>query len=462
MDSSIIAQRIRAFLPFEPLAIQNQLLVSLAEFVCRGASREVFMLNGYAGSGKTSIMAALVRTLSEAKVKCVTLAPTGRAAKVAADFSGGKASTIHRRIYRPESDAPGASFVLAPNHDSNTIFIVDEASMITDSSDPSRSLLRQMLRHIHSAAGNLVILVGDIAQLPPVGMMDAPAMNPDRLRALGFSPILFTLDVPMRQGAHSGVLFNATRMRQLMLAPDTGLSAEIVVDGFEDVEVISSAELADSLADSWARVGCGNTIIITRSNSRANRYNQAIRNLVMMAEEPLQRGDRIVIAKNDYYWNKVNKSQGFIANGDMAEVCWVGKTEKMYGRYFTEVELMFASSGLRIGAQLMLRSLMADGPAIPAAEMDRLYTHILASYEGTLSERIKATMNDPFYNALQAKYGYCITCHKAQGGQWAHVYIDMSGINPEELDESFYRWFYTAITRATERVFFINPTLPVS
>ncbi len=146
----------------------------------------------------------------------------------------------------------------------------------------------------------------------------------------------------------------------------------------------------------------------------------------------------------------------------MAEVCWVGKTEKMYGRYFTEVELMFASSGLRIGAQLMLRSLMADGPAIPAAEMDRLYTHILASYEGTLSERIKATMNDPFYNALQAKYGYCITCHKAQGGQWAHVYIDMSGINPEELDESFYRWFYTAITRATERVFFINPTLPVS
>ncbi|MDE5903672.1 MAG: AAA family ATPase [Muribaculaceae bacterium] len=462
MDSSVIAQKIRAFLPFEPVAGQAQLIDLLAEFVCRAASREVFMLNGYAGSGKTSIMAALVKAMKEVNAKCVILAPTGRAAKVAADFAGGKASTIHRRIFRPESNAPGAPFVLSANHDTNTLFIVDEASLITDSADPSRSLLRQMLQHIHSASGNLVILVGDVAQLPPVGMKDAPAMNPKRLRKLGFFPISFTLDVPMRQEAYSGVLFNATRMRQLMLAPDTGLSAEIVADGFDDVEVISSTDLADRLADSWAQVGCENTIIITRSNSRANRYNQAIRNLVMMAEEPLQRGDRIVIAKNDYYWSKVNNSSGFIANGDMAEVCWVGKTEKMYGRFFTEVELLFPSSGMRIGAQLMLRSLMADGPAIPSEEMDRLHTRVLDAYEGELSERIKATMNDPYFNALQAKYGYCITCHKAQGGQWAHVYIDMSGINPDELDLSFYRWFYTAVTRATERVFFINPTIPVT
>lgn len=461
MDSTELAARIRAFLPFEPLRLQIQLIEALASFICSGAPRDIFLLNGYAGSGKTSIMAALIKALTEMKVKSVTLAPTGRAAKVASDFSGGKASTIHRRIYRPETASPDARYVLSPNHDSNAVFIVDEASLITDAPVPSQSLLHQMLRHIYSSPGNRIILVGDIAQLPPVGMSDAPAMNPERLRSLGLNPICFTLDIPMRQGNHSGVLYNATRMRQLLFSPASGLRAEILADGFDDVEVISSADMADCLTDSWAEVGCENTIIITRSNSRANRYNQAIRNMVMMAEEPLQRGDRLVIAKNDYYWSKINKAANFIANGDMAEVRWVGRTEKMYGRYFTDVELFFPSSGMQIGAKLMLRSLMAEGPAIPAAEMDRFYTHIIAAQEGELSERIKATTEDPFYNALQAKYGYCITCHKAQGGQWGHVYIDMSGINPEELDENFYRWFYTAITRTTAKVFFINPTLPI-
>ncbi|MDE5663881.1 MAG: AAA family ATPase [Muribaculaceae bacterium] len=461
MDSIELAARIRAFLPFEPVPLQAQLIEALAAFICTGAPRDIFMLNGYAGSGKTSIMAALIKALSELKVKSVTLAPTGRAAKVASDFSGGKASTIHRRIYRPESASPDARYVLAPNHDSNAVFIIDEASLITDSPSPAHSLLCQMLRHIFSSEGNRIILVGDMAQLPPVGMTDSPAMNPERIRQLGLNPILFVLDIPMRQSAHSGVLYNATRMRQLMFDPSSGLRPEILVDGFDDVEVISSADMADCLTDSWADVGCENTIIITRSNSRANRYNQAIRNLVMMAEEPLQRGDRLVIAKNDYYWSKLNKATNFIANGDMAEVKWVGRSEKMYGRYFTDVELFFPSSGMQIGAKLMLRSLMAEGPAIPTAEMDRFYTHVIAAQEGELSERIKATMEDPFYNALQAKYGYCITCHKAQGGQWEHVYIDMSGINPDELDENFYRWFYTALTRTTGKVFFINPTLPV-
>lgn len=461
MDPIELSARINAHLPFQPHKLQQQLIISLSHYICNHSARDIFLLNGYAGSGKTSIMGALIKALTELKVKTITLAPTGRAAKVASDFSGGKASTIHRRIYRPEVSSPDTRFVLSRNHDTDSVFIIDEASLITDSAVASQSLLQQTLRHIHSTPGNTVILVGDIAQLPPVGMSNAPAMNPERLRQLGLNPISFTLDIPMRQGDNSGVLYNATRMRQLMFNPKPDAVPELFNKGFDDVEVISSADLADRLTDSWNEVGVENTIIITRSNSRANKYNQAIRNLVMMAEEPLQRGDRLVIAKNDYYWSKINKVKNFIANGDMAEVKWVGKTEKMYGRYFAEVELYFPSSDMQIGAQLMLRSLMADGPAIPREEMDRFYTHVLADQEGELSERIKATTEDPYYNALQAKYGYCITCHKAQGGQWTHVYIDMSGIDTETLEEGFYRWFYTAVTRSTSKVFFINPTLPV-
>ena len=462
INSAGLAAKIRSFLPFEPHLQQAALIEALAMYVCRRAPRDIFLLNGYAGSGKTSVMAALIKALDSVGMKSVTLAPTGRAANAAADFSGGKASTVHKRIFRPASSEPGAPYVLAPSHDRDTLFIVDEASLITDSPVASQSLLMQLLRHVDSAPGNSIILVGDIAQLPPVGMTTAPAMNPDRLKALGMNPVKFTLDIPMRQEDGSGVLYNATRMRQLLFSKDPALTAELLVAGFDDVEVISSADLADRMSDSWSNVGQDNTIIITRSNSRANRYNQAIRNIVMMADGPLQRGDRLVIAKNDYYWSKINKVKNFIANGDMAEVKWVGKTEKMYGRFFSEVELYFPSSDMQIGATLMLRSLMTDGPSIPREEMDRFYTNVLAAQEGVASERIKAVMEDPYYNALQAKYGYCITCHKAQGGQWRHVYIDMSGIDPSALDESFYRWFYTAITRTTEKVFLINPTLPVS
>lgn len=460
MDPVELASRTLAHLPFRPYRLQEDLIISIADYICSHNSNEVFILNGYAGSGKTSIMGALIHALNEMKTKSVTLAPTGRAAKVAADFSGGKASTIHRRIFRPLSSLPGAEFILAVNNDKETVFIIDEASLITDSPDSTHSLLFQLLRHITSTPGNSIILVGDIAQLPPIGLNFAPAMDTSRLQNLGFTARCFTLDIPMRQKGGSGILYNATFMRQLLFQPDCGAKPEIFTKGFDDVEIISSADLADRLAESWQEVGEDNTIIITRSNIRANRYNLAIRNLVMMAESPLQPGDRIVISHNDYYWSKINKIKNLIANGDMAEVKWVGNTEKMYGRYFTDVELLLTSSGLRIGAKLMLRSLVTEGPSIPRDEMERFYAHVMAEQEGELSERIKSTMEDPYYNALQAKYGYCVTCHKAQGGQWKHVYIDMSGIDPEGLDEGFFRWFYTAVTRATDKVFFINPTLP--
>lgn len=456
LETAVIAN-----LPFVPYPQQSELIDVLSQYCIGYGPRDVFMLNGYAGSGKTSIIGALIRALASLGRHTVTLAPTGRAAKVAAGFSQGRASTIHRRIFRPESPEPGARYVLAPNNSTDTIFIVDEASLITDNPAAGASLLAQLIRYVYSGRNCTMILLGDIAQLPPVGQSDAPAMNPMRIKQLGLAPFTFTLGLTARQAGESGILANATYVRQLLLAPIAGMKPMLFARGFDDVRIVSNSELADELSTSWAEVGVDGTIIITRSNKRANQFNMAIRNTVMMAEEPLQQGDRLVIAKNDYFWSSRNKMRNLIANGDGAVVDWVGKTEKAYGRYFTDVELTFPPDEQRVGAKIMLRSLMADGPSLPEAELDKFYTLVLSEQEGVLSEKIKATLEDEYYNALQAKYGYCVTCHKAQGGQWNHVYIDMGGIDPQSAsDEAFLRWLYTAVTRATERVYFISPTIP--
>lgn len=444
-------------LPFEPIMSQAMLVEALSAFMASSDPRGVFVLNGYAGTGKTSLTGAFIRALERLRVPIVLLAPTGRAAKVAAGFSGHKASTIHKRLYRGNTVDPGnTTFFLAPNELSDALFIVDEASLISDSAGGGRSLLSHLIRHVYSAPGCRMLLIGDEAQLPPVGQTSGTAMNHDRLRALGLNPVGFTLDIPVRQAVESGIIHNATFMRQMLMTPRGG-EPELALSGFPDVEAVSSADLADMLSDSWSSVGMEETLVITRSNKRANNINNAIRSQVMYAEDPLQRGDRIIISKNDYYWGKRNEMKTFIANGDMAEVTWIGKTEKAYGRYFCDVELRMVSDDIIVGAKLMLRSLASEGPSIPREEMERFYNRVLISYDGALSEQIKGVMEDPYYNALQAKYAYCVTCHKAQGGQWKHVYIDMGSIPPDAIDSDFYRWIYTAITRATEKVYFINP-----
>ncbi len=449
-------------IPFEPIPSQRLLLEALEAFVFAGTDRQVFVLNGYAGTGKTSIVGAFIKALKELRRTVVLLAPTGRAAKVAQNFSGHPASTIHKRIYRGDSTDPSnTNFFLAPNELRDAIFIIDEASLISDSAGGGRSLLSHLIHHVYSAPGCRMILIGDEAQLPPVGQTAGTAMSYDRLRKLGLDPVDFTLDVPVRQAAESGIIHNANYIRYLLMNPDFNAPPELYVKGYPEVEAVSSRDLADKLSDSWSLVGEEETLIVTRSNYRANDYNRAIRNLVMYAEEPLTRGDRIIISKNDYYWGKRNDLHTFLANGDTAEVTWVGKTEKAYGRYFTDVELRLASDDSVVGAKLMLRSLVCEGPSIPRAEMEKFYNRVLDSYEGELSHKIKGVMEDPYYNALQAKYAYCVTCHKAQGGQWKHVYIDMGGIPADAIGPDFYRWLYTAITRATEKVFFINPTLPL-
>lgn len=452
-----MVKQILSKLEYTPLQGQLQLVNALANFAKNRKNLDTFLLNGYAGTGKTSIMGAFVKTLVENQQNVVVLAPTGRAAKVASGFAGFPALTIHKRIFRPDTNTPEASYFPVPNLDKNTIFIVDEASLITDNPYSGKSLLRHLLRHVHSAPGCNIIFVGDTAQLPPVGQSDSPAMNPDRLRALGLNPQVFLLDQPVRQSLESGILSLATQIRNT--PPEFRHRLPVMnIKGYEDVSVVSPSEMEDFISTSWSSVGIEETLIITRSNYRANNINAAVRRLVMEADSPLQRGDRIVVSKNDYFWSKRNKLPQFIANGEIAIVDWVGKYEKRYGRFFADVELTLVSDNSKISSKLMLRSLVCDGPSIPSEEMNRFYNLVLAESDAdSLSGKIKATLENPYYNALQAKYGYCVTCHKAQGGQWKHVYIDMTGIKEENVNDDFYRWLYTALTRATDHVFLIGP-----
>ena len=452
-------------LDYEPLRGQILLVNALAAFTENRGPQDVFVLNGFAGTGKTSIIGAYVKALHEDNRNVIILAPTGRAAKVASRFAGFPAATIHKRIFRPDSNAPGSRYFQTPNLDKNTIFIADEASLITDNPYSGESLLQNLVRHVYSGDHCNLILVGDTAQLPPVGQSDSPAMNEERLRSIGLNPYVFTLDTPVRQKKESGILNLAHQIRKSGEKQAIVGKSEVPVlniSGFEDVSIVDSSNLIDELTDSWNHAGIEETLIITRSNKRANNFNQAIRTQIMFAEAPLEQGDRLVISKNDYFWSKKNKLPQFLANGETVIVDYVGKTEKMYGRYFTDAELIVPADASRFSAKIHLRSLVADGPAIPEQEMRRLYNRILADTEGeSLSARIKVAFSDPWYNSLQAKYGYCVTCHKAQGGQWKHVYIDLGGIDTENLTEDFYRWFYTAITRATEKIYLVNPTLNI-
>lgn len=456
-----LAREVVSLLPFSPNEGQFALIHSLAAFIEKRGPRDVFILNGYAGTGKTSVLGAMVKAMRKLGRKTVILAPTGRAAKVAASMAGDKASTIHKRIFRGNSlDPSNTSFFLAENRDAHTTFIIDEASLVTDSEDFRHSILQQLIRHVYGAQESAMILVGDTAQLPPVGQTESLAMNPERLRQIGLNPIRFTLDKPVRQAEGSGILYNATLVRMALLSNLPPEKFSLSLSGFPDIQAISSQELADYLSCSWSRVGVEDTLIITRSNKRANNFNRAIRNIVMYAEEPLQQGDRIVISKNDYFWSKINKLDNFIANGETAEVTWVGRNEKNYGRWFTDVELRLPDVDTPVAAKIMLRSLVTDGASISREEMERFYTLVMAEAEGELSHKLKAVGESPYYNALQAKYAYCVTCHKAQGGQWRHIYIDMGAIPADAIGSDFYRWLYTSITRATEKVFLINPTIP--
>ena len=281
-------------------------------------------------------------------------------------------------------------------------------------------------------------------------------MNLQRLRNIGLNPISYSLSQPARQAVESGVLFNATLIRQALFSNSPLAEFSLFKTGFSDVETVTPHEFLDNLSSSYARVGKDETIVITRSNFRANNINATIRRYLLEADEPLVPGERLIISKNDYFWSKENKLSNLLANGEMVEIIGRPKKIKKYGRWFADAEMRMIGNDKSLTAKLILRSLVADGPTLPKDEMERFYNRVLADTEGELSDKIKAALINPYYNSLQVKYGYCVTCHKAQGGQWKHVFIDLGGIPPDTSENNFYRWLYTAITRASEKVFFIN------
>ena len=462
----VLARQAAALLPYTPNEQQQELLLRLSRFVLTGRDTDLFLLTGYAGTGKSSLVGALVEAMHTAGFKTVLLAPTGRAAKVFARYAHHPAYTIHRKIYRQQRYSPDMRGFLAGNNTHrDTLFIVDEASMIANSSNDagyygSGQLLDDLLEYVYGGENCRLLLLGDVAQLPPVGQAYSPALSPERLRAMGMNVIGYELNQVARQESDSGILYNATLLRHTM----SECSGEILppprlrLNGFADVENVSGEFLIERLSDSFDAVGLDETIVITRSNKRAGIFNQGIRNQILYREEELTSGDMLLVAKNNYYWGKEYKEVDFIANGDVARVVRVRKHYEMYGFRFADVQLYFPDLDVELEARILLDTLMSDTPALSHEQNEQLYTAILKDYAHitTQRERLQRLKADPWFNALQVKYAYGVTCHKAQGGQWRHVYIDMGYIDPSAITLDFYRWLYTAITRATERVYFIN------
>lgn len=462
MDINEFAERIFLNLPYSPNDQQVQLIAALARF-CSPQSRaeSVFILGGYAGTGKTSLTGALVRALREAGLPVVLLAPTGRAAKVFSSFARFPASTIHRRIYRgTEGGLVGMQPEVADNTLTNAVFIVDEASMIGDSpAEGGTHLLEDLLQYVYSGDGCRLILLGDTAQLPPVGCSESPALQPEVLRSFGLHVTRAVLTDVVRQGAMSGILRNATRLRRFMRReplPEPRLSLA------DDVVTVDGLDLEDSISSSYADYGVDDTLIVTPTNKRAVSFNLAIRTRILGREEELCRDERLMVAKNNYLWSAKVKELDFVANGDMAVVEQIYGTESAYGLRFADVSLRLIDRDISFDCKILLDTLTAEAPALDRERYNALYMALLNDpnlFTPTtpVKTRMRLLRSDPYLNALQVKYAYCVTCHKAQGGQWPSVYVDL-GFTPAETSplESL-RWLYTAITRATERVTLINP-----
>lgn len=450
-------------LPYEPTGEQADLIARLAMFLFDKESQSLFLIKGYAGTGKTSLIGALVRTLSEFKRKTVLLAPTGRAAKVFSGYAAHPAYTIHKKIYRQKTfSADYEGFQITDNLHKDTLFIVDEASMIANSNNDqtvygSGHLLDDLVEYVYAGEGCRLILLGDSAQLPPVGQVQSPALERENFLKYGLAVSDFELRRVARQSDDSGILFNATRLREQM--EDTPLPLpKVRLENYADVQRVGGEDLIETLSSAYSRDGMDETIVITRSNKRAGIFNQGIRNQILYREEELTSGDLLLVAKNNYFWSRDYKELDFIANGDVARVVKVRNTREMYGFRFADVALYFPDYDVEIETKVILDTLMSDAPSLTAEMNNRLFMNVLEDYYDVPSkrEKIKKIKTDPWFNALQVKYAYAVTCHKAQGGQWKNVFVDMGYIRTEGLEIDFFRWLYTAFTRATDHLYLIN------
>ena len=465
---------------FEPTAEQERALEVFARFMTDRTEHVVMILRGSAGTGKTTLAGAIVRAMARLNQKLMLLAPTGRAAKVFSLYSGHAAYTIHRRIYRQKSAGDLSSFSLNDNLNKDTLFIVDEASMISnlglgDMAFGSGCLLDDLMQFVYNGQNCRLLLIGDKAQLPPVGEEESPALSASMLRGYGMEVYESDLNQVLRQSEGSGILWNATMIRgewREVRGERIDLP-KIRLKGFADVQVVPGDELVESLASSYSRVGMDETMVITRSNKRANIYNQGIRNMVLDRDSELCRGDLLMIVKNNYFWVKetvvssqetVVSSQEtggieFIANGDRAVLQRVRHVQELYGFRFAETTMTFPDyDDYELEAIVMLDTLTSEAPALTRDQQEQLFKAVLEDYSDIprQADRMEKLKNDRFYNALQVKFAYAVTCHKAQGGQWAHIYLDQGYMTDDMLTPDYIHWLYTAFTRATEKLFLVN------
>ena len=462
--------RIRGCLGHVPTREQEQAISLFVAFLTDHDSQTTMILRGSAGTGKTTLAAAIVKAMLALKQKIVLLAPTGRAAKVFSLYAGQSAYTIHRHIYRQKNAGDMSAFNLNPNLHTDTLFIIDESSMISSfsmtegASFGSGSLLDDLVQYVYGGRNCRMLIIGDKAQLPPVGEDESPALMGPVLRGYGLQVYETDLNEVLRQSQESGILKNATMVRQMITHDEMTQLPRLRLKGFADICVVHGNELIESLATSYSRVGVDETIVVTRSNKRANIYNQGIRNMVLDREEELSRGDQLMIVKNNYA-HSLKKEDGedttasFLANGDRCVVQRVRNSHEMHGFRFADVTLTFPDyDNSELTARVILDTLTSEAPALTREQQEHLFNKVMEDYADLpfKADRVKALKSDQYYNALQIKYGYAVTCHKAQGGQWAHVYIDQGYMTDDMLTPDYIHWLYTAMTRATEKVFLVN------
>ncbi|RLD26762.1 MAG: ATP-dependent endonuclease [Bacteroidetes bacterium] len=466
MNSSEFYSLVKRKFPFEPTLKQDIVLQQLSDFILSSKPNLLYVLKGYAGTGKTTIIGAIVTNLWKAKKSSVLMAPTGRAAKVMSNYSGKEAFTIHKKIYFPKKEKSGAvKFVLQPNKHKKTIFIVDEASMIPDVPGESKlfengSLLDDLMQYVYSGHQCKLILIGDTAQLPPVKLDLSPALDEAGIE-LNYNKEVtkMELDEVVRQEQNSGILINATTIREA-IEHSFFDSFKFDLKDFKDiVRLIDGYEIMDAINDSYSSLGNEETAIIVRSNKRANLYNQQIRSRILFNEHELTAGDYLMVVKNNYFWIKPTTEAGFIANGDIIEVLEIFNIKELYGFRFAEVKVrMVDYPKMRaFETTLMLDTITVEAPSLPYEESNRLYQEVLKDYENETSKYRKflKVKNNQYFNALQVKFSYAMTCHKSQGGQWHTVFVEQPYL-PNGIDKEYLRWLYTAVTRAKEKLYLIG------
>ncbi|MCH7658330.1 MAG: AAA family ATPase [Bacteroidetes bacterium] len=447
-----------------PTSGQEVVLDMLSEVILDPGKREIILLKGFAGTGKTTLIRSFVKVLRELQLKSVLLAPTGRAAKVLANIAGKEAFTIHKKIYRQKSSKDGfGKFVLEENLHSNTFFIVDEASMISNSSFDnsifgSGRVLDDLVKYVYNDKRCKLILIGDTAQLPPVGLEISPALDPTVLKGYGMTVREGFLDEVVRQSEDSGILFNATKVRKLLSKKSFELPS-VKLENFTDITRVFGVDLVEEITSTYDRDGLENSIIVVRSNKMANRYNQGIRNEILWREEEVSTGDYLMVVKNNYFWLQEDESVGFIANGDILEILKIKGYQERYGFRFADMVFKLLDyTNIEFEAKVLLDTLHVEAASLSNEENKKLFYSILEDYseESSKKKQFESVRENKFFNALQVKFGYAVTCHKAQGGQWKNVFVDQGFLSEDMVNIEYLRWLYTAITRATSNLYLVN------